>query len=226
MNIKLRKKNNFFLNYKIDNNYGLIIYLKWGVNILIYLVHINERETCIMENNKEKKGGSKLKIIIITVVAVAALGAGGYFGYNQFFASKENTTKKVVQQQIPMQQTQQAQAQQGQQMVQNGSYLQQVVSAKTFGLDEFLVNLADEDGKRYLKVKVFLGYDNKKLDTELEEKKPILRDAVISVLRSKKSTDISAKGIESIKMEIIQRINATLDKGQLNNIYFNDLLVQ
>lgn len=179
-----------------------------------------------MENNKEKKGGSKLKIIIITVVAVAALGAGGYFGYNQFFASKESTTKKVVQQQIPMQQTQQVQAQQGQQMVQNGSYLQQVVSAKTFGLDEFLVNLADEDGKRYLKVKVFLGYDNKKLDTELEEKKPILRDAVISVLRSKKSTDISAKGIDNIKIEIIQRINATLEKGQLNNVYFNDLLVQ
>ncbi|MBI6875775.1 flagellar basal body-associated FliL family protein [Clostridium aciditolerans] len=175
----------------------------------------------MMENNKEKKDGSKLKIIVITVVAVIALGAGGYFGYNHFLASKENTTKKVVQQQIPVQQIQQ-----GQQMVQNGSYLQQVVSAKTFGLDEFLVNLADEDGKRYLKVKVFLGYDNKKLDTELEEKKPILRDAVISVLRSKKSTDINAKGIESIKMEIIQRINATLEKGQLNNIYFNDLLVQ
>lgn len=218
MNIKLGKKNSFFLNYKIDNNYILIAYSKWGVNILIYLVHINERETCIMENNKEKKGGSKLKIIIIAVVAVAVLGAGGYFGYNQFFAEKEKTTKKAVQQQIPVQQTQQ--------MVQNGSYLQQVVSAKTFGLDEFLVNLADEDGKRYLKVKVFLGYDNKKLDAELEEKKPILRDAVISVLRSKKSTDISAKGIENIKMEIIQRINATLDKGQLNNVYFNDILVQ
>lgn len=226
MNIKLGKKNSFFLNYKIDNNYILIAYSKWGVNILIYLVHINERETCIMENNKEKKGGSKLKIIIIAVVAVAVLGAGGYFGYNQFFAEKEKTTKKVVQQQIPVQQTQQGQVQQGQQMVQNGSYLQQVVSAKTFGLDEFLVNLADEDGKRYLKVKVFLGYDNKKLDAELEEKKPILRDAVISVLRSKKSTDISAKGIENIKMEIIQRINATLDKGQLNNVYFNDILVQ
>ena len=215
------KKNIFFLNYKIDNNYVLIIYLKWGVNILIYLVHMNERETCIMENNKEKKDGSKLKIIVITVAAVIVLGAGGYFGYNHFFASKENTTKKVVQQQIPVQQMQQ-----GQQMAQNGGYLQQVVSAKTFGLDEFLVNLADEDGKRYLKVKVFLGYDNKKLDAELEEKKPILRDAVISVLRSKKSSDINAKGIESIKMEIIQRINGTLEKGQLNNVYFYDLLVQ
>lgn len=179
-----------------------------------------------MENKKEKKGG-KLKFIIIGVVAVLVLGAGGYFGYNKFFASKAETAHKAVvpQQQMAVQQVQGQQVQ-GQQAAQTGSYLQQVVSEKTFALDEFLVNLADEDGKRYLKVKVSLGYDNKKLDTELEEKKPILRDAIISVLRTKKAADISAKGIDGIKMEIIQRINLALTKGQLNNVYFNDLLVQ
>lgn len=176
-----------------------------------------------MENNKEKKSKSKLKVIIIIVVALAVLGAGGYFGYNYFIASKGNTNKNVIQPQVQVQQVQQGQAQQ---TAQNVSYLQQIVSAKTYGLDEFLVNLADEDGKRYLKVKVFLGYDNKKLDTELEEKKPILRDAIISVLRAKKSTDITPKGVENIKLEIIQKINPMLTKGQLNNVYFNDILVQ
>lgn len=179
-----------------------------------------------MENKKQKKGGGKLKFIIIGVVVVALLGAGGYFGYSHFFASKTNATKTLIpQQQVAVQQIQGQQVQ-GQQTVQNVSYLQQVVSAKTYGLDEFLVNLADEDGKRYLKIKVFLGYDNKKLDTELEEKKPILRDVVISVLRTKKAADISAKGVDNIKMEIIQRINPVLTKGQLNNVYFNDILVQ
>ncbi|MBV7272210.1 flagellar basal body-associated protein FliL [Clostridium thailandense] len=172
-----------------------------------------------MEKKKEKKSGGKLKFIIIGIVAVAILGAGGYFGYNKFFASKENTTNKAV---IPQQQM----TAQGQQVAQNTSYLQQVVSAKTYDLDEFLVNLADEDGKRYLKVKISLGYDNKKLDTELEEKKPILRDAIISVLRTKKAADMSAKGMDNIKMELIQRINTNLTKGQLNNIYFDNLLVQ
>lgn len=175
-----------------------------------------------MENKKEKKSGGKLKFIIIGIVAVAILGAGGYFGYNKFFASKENTTSKVV---IPQQQVA-AQQVQGQQTVQNGNYLQQVVSAKTYDLDEFLVNLADEDGKRYLKVKVSLGYDSSKLSTELDEKKPMLRDAIISVLRTKKAADISSKGIDTIKMEMIQRINLVLTKGQLNNIYLNELLVQ
>lgn len=180
-----------------------------------------------MENKKEKKSGGKLKFIIIGIIAVAVLGAGGYFGYSKFFASKENNVNKTImpQQQVAAQQVQ-GQTVQGQQAAQNASYLQQVVSAKTYDLDEFLVNLADEDGKRYLKIKISLGYDNKKLDAELEEKKPILRDAIISVLRTKKAADISAKGIDNIKMELIQRINLNLTKGQLNNIYFNELLVQ
>lgn len=173
-----------------------------------------------MENKKEKKGGNKVKIILIAVVATLVVGAGAYFGYTMFLKDKTQTTKAGVKttQQVVVQQTQQA--------VQNTTLLQQVVSTKTFGLDEFLVNLADEDGKRYLKVKVFLGYDNKKLDTELEEKKPILRDAIIGVIRTKKAADITPKGVESIKMEIIQRINPILEKGQLNNVYINDILVQ
>lgn len=181
------------------------------------------------DNKNEKNGGSKIKVAIIAIVILLLVGAGGYFGYNLFSNGKAQANKGVIkpQQQLPAQQLQTAQ-QQGpaQQSQQNISYLQQVVSAKTYGLDEFLVNLADEDGKRYLKVQVFVGYDNKKLDSELDEKKPILRDAVISILRTKKAADITSKGLDNIKMEMIQRINPVLTKGQLNNIYFNDILVQ
>jgi Flagellar basal body-associated protein len=177
-----------------------------------------------MENKKEKKGSSKIKIILIAVVATLVVGAGAYFGYTMFLKDKGQTTKTAAHttQQVVVQQTQQQAGATGQQV----SLVQPVVSTKTFGLDEFLVNLADEDGKRYLKVKVFLGYDNKKLDAELEEKKPILRDAIISVLRTKKAADITPKGVESVKIEIIQRINLMLEKGQLNNVYINDILVQ
>ena len=167
-----------------------------------------------MENKKEKKGGSKVKIILIAVVATLVVGAGAYFGYTMFLKDKGQTTKIGVK-------TSQQQYKWG-----KGLDSIVVVSTKTYGLDEFLVNLADEDGKRYLKVKVFLGYDNKKLDSELEDKKPILRDAIISVLRTKKAADITPKGVDSIKTEIIQKINPILEKGQLNNVYINDILLQ
>lgn len=176
-----------------------------------------------MESKKEKKGGSKIKVMVIAVVAILVVGAGGYVGYTMFLKDKGTAAKTTVHA------TQQVQQQTGagaQQVVQNVTFTQPVVSEKTFDLGEFLINLSDEDGKRYLKVKMFLGYDEKKLAAELEEKKPILRDAVISVVRTKKAADITPKGVETIKMEIIQRINPLLEKGQLNNVYINDILVQ
>ncbi|ADG00347.1 flagellar basal body-associated protein FliL [Clostridium botulinum F str. 230613] len=113
------------------------------------------------------------------------------------------------------------------QQTNDGMYQQQVVvSSKTYSLDEVLVNLADEDGKRFIKAKIFIGYEEKKLSKELETKKPILRDAVIGVLRSKKAADINPKNIDKIKVEIINKISPMLEKGRISSIYFDDLIVQ
>ncbi len=171
-----------------------------------------------MENKKEKKGGKKL-FIIIGLVILIVVGAGGYLGYTLFLKDKGTaktsaTTPKTTQTQV-------------QPAAQNQTYLQQIVSDKNFGLDEFLINLSDTDSKRYLKVKIFVGYDkNPKLEEELTEKKPMLRDAAITILRSKKAAEITPKGMDPIKMELIQRINPMLKKGQINNVYFSDILVQ
>ncbi|MBC2582136.1 flagellar basal body-associated protein FliL [Clostridium sp. DJ247] len=178
-----------------------------------------------MENKKEKKGGGTIKIVILTIIAMLVVGAAGFFGYNLFLNKKDETKTTVTKAQHQVQPIQH-QVVSGQQSTQYPSYLQQVVSTKTFGLDEFLINLADEDSKRYLKVKIFLGYDSKKLDKELEERKPIIRDTVISILRTKKAADITPKNMENIKIEMIQKLNPIFEEGQLNNIYFNDILVQ
>lgn len=171
-----------------------------------------------MENKEKKKGGVGLKVILIVFFLVAAVGAGVFFGYSKFLSDKntdsnENMTTSNVTQ---------TQTQSGE----NSSYLQHVVSAKTFDLSEFTINLADEGGKNYLKVNVYLGYDSKKLTDELTEKTPIIRDAIIEVLRTKKVEDINDKNMDNIKIEIIQRINPMLEKGKINNVYFSDILTQ
>lgn len=177
-----------------------------------------------MENKAEKKGGKKIKLILIGLIALIIVGAGGYFGYSKFAKDKGTEKTAATTAQTP-QTTAQAQAKTNQN--QNQSYLEQIVSEKNIGLDECLVNLADEDGKRYIKTKIFVGYDkNSKLETELTEKKPLIRDAVIAVLRSKKAAEITPKNMDNLKMELIQKINPLLKKGQINNVYFSDLLVQ
>ncbi|EJO5346015.1 flagellar basal body-associated FliL family protein [Clostridium botulinum] len=169
------------------------------------------------EKNVENKGGN-FKKIIIAVIALVVVGAGAFGGYMLWTKSqKPNNTNQMVGNNniINSQQTN------------NGMYPQQViVASKTYSLDEFLVNLADEDGKRFLKARIYIGYEEKKLDKELETKKPILRDAVIGVLRSKKATDINPKNIDKIKIEIINKIGPMLEKGRISSIYFDDLIVQ
>lgn len=171
-----------------------------------------------MENKTEKKGGKKIKLIVIALIALIIVGAGGYFGYTMF--AKQKGTQKTTTPTAGQTTTQAKTAQ-------NQSYLEQIVSDKNLTMDEILVNLADDDGKRYVKVKIFVGYDkNSSLETELTDKKALIRDAIISVLRNKKAADIVPKNMDALKMELIQKINPLLKKGQINNIYFNDLLVQ
>lgn len=178
-----------------------------------------------MENKIEKANSSKGKLVIIFILILAVIGAGAYIGYSKFL-SNPNKTNQTQNQTQQVQNNMQVQSQS--QSV-NASALSQVVSSKTFQLsssDGLTVNLADTDTSRYLKVSVYLGYDDKKLTDELTEKQPIITDAVIGILRTKKAADIVPKNMDTIKMAIIQRVNPMLKKGQINNVYFTDLIVQ
>lgn len=177
-----------------------------------------------MENKAEKTRSSKGKVIILGILILAVVGVGAYFGYNKFIKNGSNSSSNV--QNTVSQTNRNVQQTNSQTQVQNPAYLNQIVSAKTFGLDEITVNLADQGTSRYMKATVFLGYDDKKLDSELNDKKPIIMDAVIGILSSKKASDINPKNMDSIKMEIIQKINPMLQKGKINNVYFTDLIVQ
>lgn len=159
------------------------------------------------DEKKEKAKGNKLTKIIIIVLAVVVIGMGAFIAYNFFFkknAASNNTEKTTVT----------ATAKQI-----------RLADEKTLGLDEFVVNLADAG--RYLKVKIFLGYEtNKKLEEEFTTKTPQIRDIVLEVLRSKTSKNFDNKGIDNLKKELIDKINEILINGQLTNIYINDLLIQ
>lgn len=160
------------------------------------------------EGKTVKKKKPLKKIIIILVIFIVIL-CGTFAVYTLFFSkntAKSNTATKST--------------------LSTSATGQVVTSTKTYSLDECLVNLTDQGGKNYLKVTVYLGYESKNLDKELETKKPIIRDAVISILRSKSTTDFNSNGTDKIKTEIINKINPLLTKGQLDKIYFDDLLVQ
>lgn len=149
------------------------------------------------ETTGKKKKIGVLQIIIIVLLIIIIVGGGTFTGF--YFANRGKT----------------------------GETVEEKINEITFSMDEFTVNLADESGRRYVKAKIYIGFEeNKKIAEEVEEKKPMLRDAINSVLRSKKAEDYSAKGVEDIKKEIMTRVSPILENTKPVNVYFYDILVQ
>lgn len=108
--------------------------------------------------NDKPKNGNVFKIVIIVLLILVIIG-GATFGAMYFYSKKNSSVAAKP----------------------------KVIIEQTYPLGEFTINLLDDSGKRYLKVNVYIGYEiNKKLTLELDENKPIIRDAVNTYIRAKK----------------------------------------
>jgi flagellar FliL protein len=169
---------------------------------------------------QEPKKGGKLKLIIIILVALIILGGGGFAAY-MFLFKKSPPPPAPAQNNGQQQQQQQAQAQAAPPIVKKKKILPQTT------LDPFIVNLADKNARRYLKVKVALELSDEKLKDEIKERTPEIRDLVTLLLSSKTYADISTfDGKLALKTELMSRLNAILINGRVTNVFFVDFVVQ
>ena len=99
--------------------------------------------------------------------------------------------------------------------------------SRTLSLGTVVVNVAETEGRRYLKASVELGI-NGTLSKELEARKTQFVDLLISVLSSKSLASVtSTEGREQIKEEILSRINAELGNGaKIQRVFFTEFVVQ
>jgi len=96
-----------------------------------------------------------------------------------------------------------------------------------YPLEQFIVNLMTQSGRRYLKVVINLELSQPLLSTELDTKKAVIRDRVIDVLSSKSIEEISTvKGKEKLKEEILERLNEFIVDGRINNLFFTEFVIQ
>lgn len=149
----------------------------------------------------EAKGGKTLLIVIIILLVVVVVGMASFA--TVILLGNKNSSKKTATAAVATNKP-----------------------AFTYDLGDFVVNLADTDQKKYLKVKIVVGYDSSKMETELKSTDPTLKDSIISVLRSKKSSDLSATGYEDLKKQLMQRMNPFLTTGKISYVYFNDFLIE
>lgn len=92
---------------------------------------------------------------------------------------------------------------------------------------EFLVNLLDYGGRRFLKATINLEVNNGTVTTEITAKETILRNYIINILSSKTFNDVkSVEGKNDLRKSIITKCNLILKTGKVLNVYFNEFIIQ
>ncbi|WP_297452792.1 flagellar basal body-associated FliL family protein [Persephonella sp.] len=162
------------------------------------------------EQEEQQQGGGKKKLIILLVVLLLLLGGGGGAAYKFLVLDKQEAKKE------------ENKAEKIQQEIKNIENL-----GIMFEVGTFVVNLADKDADRYLKVTIILELENEQVKQEVEKRLPQIKDSITTLLFTKTSRELrTAEGVEKLKEEILRRVNAILPLGGVKNVYFTDFVIQ
>jgi len=166
------------------------------------------------ESSPKKKKGGKIKLIIIILLLLIILGVLGGAAYMIFLKPKpapEMNAGDAAKASVPKK------------VVKEGQGI-----GPLYPMENFIVNMADAGGTRYLRVTLQLELDDtKKFAEALDMRKPQLRDAILTVLASKRYEEVSsAQGKLILKQELLRRINSLVTEGTILNIYFTEFVAQ
>lgn len=96
-----------------------------------------------------------------------------------------------------------------------------------YGFEEFIVNLNEPGGSRYLRSTMQIELGSKVLLETFEGRKAQLRDAIINILSSKTFEEVrNTQGKLALKQEIKRRVNMIVGTGAVKNVFFAEFVVQ
>lgn len=152
------------------------------------------------------KAGSMKKTMVLGLLGVLLLGGGG--GAAWFFMGGANDEKGKH-----------AKVSNGEEHAEEPGPVME--------LDPFLLNLADRNEIRFLKVSIKLELDRPEEKTDFQNKVPAIRDALLVLLSSKESQLLrTVNGKRRIREEIMTRVNGVMNKGKILNVFFTDFIIQ
>jgi flagellar FliL protein len=97
-------------------------------------------------------------------------------------------------------------------------------------LEPFVVNLADADAARYLRIKISLMIDDKNKLREVTENQALqlkLRDVILESLSTKRSQDlINAEGKNKLRHEIQDKVAIYFRGPKLVDVMFTEFVIQ
>ncbi len=174
------------------------------------------------EEQQQQEGGKggKKKLIFILLLLVLILGAAAGGAAYYFLVFK----KQQQQQQVAGNAT-------GNQTVKKPTIPPELSELEKPGIfvpiGDFVVNLADTDVQRFVKVSITVEVVNEEVQNQVNQYMPAIKDAIIDLISSKYYRDIrTPEGRERLKIELLKRLNALLPEGGIKAIYFTSFVVQ
>lgn len=195
---------------------------------------MSENETTVAgaEAPAEKKKGGK-KLILIAVVLILLLGGGGTgFYFWRIAETQAAETEKETGDEKPSTKKTGKKADEEEKSSERSGAIKSAIPEDeevkmVVELPPFIVNLADTDQARYLRMTVSLGVEGE------EEEKPDqlfmtrVRNAMLAVLSDKTSDQIlTVEGKSKLRKELLQAAKAASEEPQVKAIYITDLIVQ
>jgi len=163
------------------------------------------------EETKEEKKFS-LKILVILLVAIIA-GGGGYFVYTKYFSAKTGPEKVA-------QAAEKGKAEESKPGADNEM-------GPIYKMAPFIVNLADADGRRYLKTTIELEMADDNVRAEVDKRLPMLRDAMLILLSGKTFEEINdTQGKMTLRQEMESKFDSLISTGAIKRVYFTEFVVQ
>lgn len=186
----------------------------------------------VTETTEAPKQGSK-KFLIIIVLAVVLLGGGGAGAYFFLFASKtaegsEETKKSSKKAKAADEEETDDTTDKKSGSIKNSLPKDEDVK-KIIELQPFIVNLADENEARYLRLTVSLGVGGAEGGEEKPDQLFItrVRNAMLAVLSEKKSEEIlTVEGKTKLRKELLKAAQAASEEPHVEAIYITDFIVQ
>lgn len=96
-----------------------------------------------------------------------------------------------------------------------------------FSLETFIVNLADEGARRYLRVTMDLELEDARVSEQFAQRLPQIRDIILMILPEKNVRELqSATGRDELRREISDQINRLFQRQVVKRIYFTEFVIQ
>lgn len=195
-----------------------------------------EKEAALPEGQAEKpkKKSKAKKIVIIVALLILIFGCGGAGAYWWLYlrhpaATAQNETGEPDQ--VQTQEPAPASASGSDQASLNSARVERQTDLPRSGgmvlpLPPVTVNLADPNGRRYLKLGMEVEV-NRDVASELKAQSARIRDSIIMLLAGKTYGEISSPdGKVLLKAEIAARLNQILGAQRVIRVYLTDFVVQ